>query len=296
MRKIFYLLMVMLYLISALPQAVSADELPPGPNVLYRSSFTATDVPPEFDLMSLVLEFPAGAATPLHTHGGQGIVTVLSGELVHRPEGGEARTLTAGESFTETPGQAHTAANESDAPTRVLFTALLPEGAELTTVQGATSGQELPPGPNVIYRASFEATEVPAQFDVMNLVLEFPAGAATPLHTHGGQGIVTVLEGSLVHRPQGGEAQTLAPGESFIETPGHAHTATNESGAPTRVVFTVLLPKGVELTTVLPTMPTTLPTTGASETNWFEPWILLGAGLVLAFTSRWVVRRESHLG
>jgi quercetin dioxygenase-like cupin family protein len=294
MKKIAVLIALMLYLVSALPQVVLGQDLPPGPNLLHKSSFKATDVPVQFDVINLVLEFPPGASTPVHTHGGQGIVTILEGELVHRPQGGQAQILTVGESFIETPGHAHAAANESDAPARVLFTVLLPEGAELTMVQGAASGQELPPGPNVVYRSSFAATDVPAQFDVMNLALEFPAGAATPLHTHGGQGIVTVLEGTLVHRPEGGQVQTLAAGDSFIETPGHAHTAANESGEPARVIFTILLPEGAELTTLQHDMPATLPVTGASETRKISPWLLYVAALVVLIMNWWIERRRSH--
>jgi quercetin dioxygenase-like cupin family protein len=161
---------------------------------------------------------------------------------------------------------------------------------------GAASGQELPPGPQVVYRTTMDVSNSPAAFETINLVLDFAPGAWTPLHTHGGQGIVTVLEGELVHRPEGGEERRLRAGESFLETPGHAHIAGNDSQATTRVLFTALLPKGVQLTTVQQAPqsaapPTTLPKTGeypaASQDAWVA--VLAGAGLL---ATGWLLRRK----
>jgi quercetin dioxygenase-like cupin family protein len=280
------------------PRIALGDDLPPGPQMVHRATMDVVDPPPVFDTINLVLDFAPGTWTPLHTHGGQGIVTVLEGELVHRPEGGEERRLGPGDSFLEMPGHAHIAGNDSAANTRVVFTALLPKGAELTTVSGAQSGQELPPGPQVVYRTTMEVTNPPAAFDTINLVLDFAPGAKTPLHTHGGQGIVTVLDGELVHRPQGGEERRLSPGDSFLEMPGHLHVAANESQANTRVLFTALLPKGAELTTVQsPSQPTTppvaLPNTGTDPVAARRLLVitLAGAGLL---AGGWLVRQQQR--
>jgi quercetin dioxygenase-like cupin family protein len=161
---------------------------------------------------------------------------------------------------------------------------------------GTALGQDLPPGPQVIYRTTMEVSNPPATFDTVNLVLDFAPGAATPLHTHGGQGIVTVLEGELVHRPEGGEERRLRPGESFMETPGHAHIAANDSAANARVLFTALLPKGAQLTTVQGAPqpvapPAALPRTGEDSLDWQHLWVavLAGAGLL---ASGWLLRRK----
>jgi quercetin dioxygenase-like cupin family protein len=152
---------------------------------------------------------------------------------------------------------------------------------------GTALGQDLPPGPQAVYRAAMEVTNPPAVFDTLNLVLDFAPGASTPLHSHGGQGIVTVLEGELVHRPENGEERRLRPGESFLETPGHAHIAANESGANARVLFTALLPKGAELTTIQGASqpaapPAALPKTGDDSMTSQHLWVVLlaGAGLL----------------
>lgn len=168
----------------------------------------------------------------------------------------------------------------------VLFTFIFHTGAAL--------GQELPPEPQVVYRTAMEVTNPPAVFDAINLVLDFAPGASTPIHTHGGQGIVTVLDGELVHRPEGSEERRLQAGESFLETPGHAHTAGNESQANARVLFTILLPKGAELTTVQGApQPAALPNTGDDSMATQHLWVafLAGAGLLVG---GWLLRRKRH--
>jgi quercetin dioxygenase-like cupin family protein len=161
---------------------------------------------------------------------------------------------------------------------------------------GTALGQDVPPGPQVVYRTTMEVTNPPAIFDTINLVLDFAPGASTPLHSHGGQGIVTVLEGELVHRPEGGEERRLRAGESFLETPGHAHIAANDGGANARVLFTALLPKGAELTTMQGASqpaapPAALPKTGDDPMDSQHPWVVLlaGAGLL---AGGWLLRRS----
>jgi quercetin dioxygenase-like cupin family protein len=155
--------------------------------------------------------------------------------------------------------------------------------------------QELPPGPTPVYRSSFEVTNPPAHFDTINLVLDFAPGAWTPMHTHGGQGIVTVLEGELTHRPHGGEEQTFVAGESFTETPGHVHAAGNDTDATARVLFTILLPKGAELTTVVQnTGQPTLPETGVFDSTSRELWFLVMSAGALITISGWFIQRKAR--
>src|SRR3712207_1297619 len=182
-RRMVLTLVAVLALV--LPAAVALGQAPPGPTQVYRTSMEVTGAPATFDLINLVLDFAPGARTPVHSHGGQGIVTVPEGEVIHRPEGGEARRVVAGDFFIETPGNPHTAGNESQANARVAFTLLLPKGAAVTMVEGE-AGQNPPPGPTTVYRTSFEATNPGATFDLVNLVLDFAPGVWTSLHSHGG--------------------------------------------------------------------------------------------------------------
>lgn len=291
-RRTFVTALVALFaLVLALPGGVVLGQpAAPGPTVVYRTTMEVTSPPAAFDTVNLVLDFAPGAWTPLHSHGGQGIVTVLDGEVTHRPEGGSEQKVRAGESFLETPGHPHAAGNTSQANARIVFSVLLPKGAQVTTVHGDQAGQTPPAGPQMVYRTMFEAASPPPQFDLVNLVLDFAPGSQTPLHSHGGQGMVTVLEGEVVHRPEGGSEQRVRAGESFMETPGHAHTASNTSQANARVLFTVLLPKGAELTTVLAATPTAMPATGAGPAATVTRLALLAAtGLLIA---GWLLRRK----
>src|SRR3712207_5790732 len=169
-RRMLVTVVIALFAVVLPSGAVLGQQVPPGPTVVYRTSMEVTGAPATFDVINLVLDFAPGARTPLHSHGGQGIVTVLEGEVMHRPEGGAERRVVAGESFVETPGHPHTASNESQAKARVAFTILLPKGAEVTTVHG-DPGPNPPPGPAVVYRTSFEAANPAPTFDLVNLVL-----------------------------------------------------------------------------------------------------------------------------
>jgi len=286
-------LVVFALVLLAIP-APALAQAPPGPTLVYQTRMTVTSAPAAFDLAHLVLDFAPGSATPLHTHGGQGIVTVLAGEVTHRPEGGEERVVRAGESFEELPGRPHIAANTTDAPARVIFAVLLPPGASLTTGVGDVSEQAAPQ-PQLVSRTGLTASDPPAQFDVVNLVLDFAPGAWTPLHSHGGQGLVTVVEGEVTHRLEGGEERVVRAGESFEELPGRRHNAGNASGAPARVVFTIMLPPGAEVTTVSDTTPgagapATLPNTGAEPAANLSGWLTIGAA-ALALVGCWLRSR-----
>lgn len=109
---------------------------------------------------------------------------------------------------------------------------------------------DLPPGPTPVYRASFTPAEIPAAFDVVSIMLDFAPGAWTPLHSHGGQGVVLVVDGTMTVRDEAGSETTYGSGETWIEMPGHRHKAGNETDANARVVFTIVLGEGAELTTV----------------------------------------------
>ena len=51
----------------------------------------------EYDLLTIVMEFPQGAGVPKHVHGGYVLVTVLNGEITLKEKGNE-RIIRAGES------------------------------------------------------------------------------------------------------------------------------------------------------------------------------------------------------
>ncbi len=157
-----------------------------------------------------------------------------------------------------------------------MVTFLLPLGASLTTVEGGGT-QQGPPGPTT--RTQFRTAGMPiaGPFELVHLVLDFAPGAWTPPHTHGGQGVVTVLEGTMTRRVEGGE-QEFRPGGSWIE-PGVVHQAGNTTADPATVMVTFLLPQAAPLTTVTTASPG-LPNTGAGGE--LRPWSGVSLALLVA--------------
>jgi quercetin dioxygenase-like cupin family protein len=254
MKRLMRVALAMLMpLIALMANGVAlGQELPPGPKTLYRTSLPGQSIQGEFELINLVLDFEPGAATPPHTHGGPGMVTVLTNDVVFGMEGKPDMVAGPGEVFLDLPGMVHTAANKGSATARVSYVAALPKGSALTTVVGAAQGTDLPPGPKTVYRTSLPGLTIQGEFDMINLILEFAPGAATPMHTHGGPGVVTVLEGELAFNSEGRPEYVAKPGEVYLDLPGTHHTAVNKSSTPAVVSYAVLLPKGATLTAVDP--------------------------------------------
>ena len=225
------------------------QDLPPGPTTVHRSTLPGVTMQGEFELINLILDFAPGAATPMHTHGGPGIVTVLDGEMAFGVEGKPDQVLKASGVYLDLPGTHHTAANKSPNAARVSYFVLLPKGATLTTVAGGQGG-ELPPGPTTVHRSTLPGITMPGEFDMINLILDFAPGAATPAHNHGGPGIVTVLQGEMVFGVEGRPDLVAGPGIVYPDLPGTVHTAINKTSASSRVSYAVVVPKGAALTTV----------------------------------------------
>lgn len=105
----------------------------PGPSVVSQAKYPLNVGSGEYDLMTLILDFPAGAGFGDHTHGGNVLVSVVSGEMTLREKGTE-RIVKAGESWTEAPGNVHAVVNAGTATARVVAVFLLPKGAEIQTM------------------------------------------------------------------------------------------------------------------------------------------------------------------
>ena len=132
-KQLLFLVFMMFLLISV----AAADEkggqaATPGPTVVSQTKYPLTVGSGEYDLITRILDFPAGAWTPNHMHGGNVLVTVLGGEITTREKGTE-KIFKAGESWTESPGNVHAVGNAGTATARVVAVFLLPKGAEVTT-------------------------------------------------------------------------------------------------------------------------------------------------------------------
>lgn len=133
MKKIIVISLFLALLIS--PAIAGKKETPKaaGPAVVYKAMFPITLQSGEYELQSSILEFAPGAGVPEHMHGGHVLVIVLEGKILLKEKGKE-RTVKAGESWTENPGDHHSVVNAGKTRARVAVSNLLPKGAEATTI------------------------------------------------------------------------------------------------------------------------------------------------------------------
>jgi quercetin dioxygenase-like cupin family protein len=78
---------------------------------------------------------------------------------------------------------------------------------------------------------------------------EFDPGASAPKHTHPGEEVGYVLEGTVVFELDGKPPMTLKGGEAFFIPAGQAHTAKNVGTTPAKVLSTYIVEKGKPLAT-----------------------------------------------
>lgn len=235
---VFCLLMIGFISIIVLAQDGTA------PTVTYQAAYP--DIQMTFTEVQLVIDLEPGAGFPLHHHGGFTMVLVLEGEVALQQDGTET-IYHAGESWTETPSQIHTAINNGDQPARVFATFLLPPGTEALTVE---EDAEIPAiAPTIVYQAAFPDLTMDGAFNGMQVELEFQPGAGIPHHTHGGPTLVTVLDGEIT-LVQDGVEHVYKAGESWTEMPTDVHEAFNAGDVPVHVAVTFLLPPDTDPTTI----------------------------------------------
>ncbi|MGH8176980.1 MAG: cupin domain-containing protein [Steroidobacter sp.] len=88
--------------------------------------------------------------------------------------------------------------------------------------------------------------------EVMMLTVEYPPGVASGAHRHNANTFVYVLEGSVIMQVEGGQQMTLAPGETFYETPTDIHSVSRNASATERAKFLVFFIKDQGAPTTLP--------------------------------------------
>lgn len=93
------------------------------------------------------------------------------------------------------------------------------------------------------------AAELAGEFELVQLIVDFPLGTWTPAHTHGGTLLVTVLKGEQTVRDAQGNEKIYKAGEAFTETPGEYLEIGNVGQDLVTVSAVALLPKGAKLST-----------------------------------------------
>ena len=85
--------------------------------------------------------------------------------------------------------------------------------------------------------------------EVVSARAEIPAGVRVGRHTHPGEEIGYVLEGTLLLGIEGKPPVTLKAGDSFFVEAGRPHDGTNEGTGTAKVLATYIVEKGKPLAT-----------------------------------------------
>lgn len=102
--------------------------------VVYDHSFTPPPLPARVVLVQDVLDLPAGVCTGFHVHGGPGIETVLSGEIMVESRGvAPDQTFKTGEAYIYPAGVAHNVCNMTALPATFTSAFLVLDGAAPVT-------------------------------------------------------------------------------------------------------------------------------------------------------------------
>ena len=87
--------------------------------------------------------------------------------------------------------------------------------------------------------------------EVVTVKAEFPSGAASGRHTHPGDEVTYVLEGTLTLEVEGASGRTVKAGEAFLVPAGKIHNAI-AIGNKVAAVANYIVEKGKPVTTPAP--------------------------------------------
>ena len=88
--------------------------------------------------------------------------------------------------------------------------------------------------------------------EAVTALAEFQPGATVGRHTHPGEEIGYILEGSIVLEQEGKPAVTLGAGKTFFIPSGTVHNATNKTSAVARVLANYIVEPGKPVATPVP--------------------------------------------
>ncbi len=89
------------------------------------------------------------------------------------------------------------------------------------------------------------------EHEAVTAMAELDPGASSGQHTHSGDEIGYVLDGTLTLEQDGKPTMALSAGEAFLIPAGTVHNAVNTSAATVSVLVTYVAPKGQTLTTAV---------------------------------------------
>jgi quercetin dioxygenase-like cupin family protein len=204
--------------------------------IIAEARFDVTNAPQQSELVQLVVDFPPGAWTSWHTHGGQAINLVLEGEITLRHAGME-HPYRAGQAWTDSSGQVHAAGNTGSGKARLLTNFLLPQGAPQTTAVQESSFE-----PTIVYAMSFPLAGLAAETQIVQRVVDLDPASRTEGALAGFTANL-VLAGEVTYR-FGAEIKSYKAGEAWSAPAGTLVGEENKSTETPRLFTTSLLPRG----------------------------------------------------
>lgn len=93
--------------------------------------------------------------------------------------------------------------------------------------------------------------DLPDNQEILVLEIDLAPGQSSQSHRHDAHVFVYVLEGRVNMQVEGGEVQTLGPGEMFYESPGDVHTVSANASdtEPARFLVHMIRTAGTPVTT-----------------------------------------------
>jgi quercetin dioxygenase-like cupin family protein len=122
------------------------------------------------------------------------------------------------------------------------FVRHLRQAGLLLAFAAAAPSHAAPPDPIVKAVGTKALADMPGK-EILVLTVDYPPGAADPLHRHDAHAMVYVLEGSVVMGVKGGKEVTLKPGQTFYEGPQDVHTVGRNASKTRPAKFVVFLLK-----------------------------------------------------
>jgi hypothetical protein len=81
-KQLLSVVLIGLLMVSvAMAQEKASQTAAPGPTTVYQAKFQITLQSGEYDLQTIIMDFPQGVGVRNHVHGGYVLVTVLNGEM-----------------------------------------------------------------------------------------------------------------------------------------------------------------------------------------------------------------------
>ena len=124
-------------------------------------------------------------------------------------------------------------------------------GLKLTLLLCLFGGTVMAQEPKITPLMSEVLTDISGKEGLM-ITVEYAPGGSSPIHRHNAHAFVYVLEGSIVMQVKGGKEVTLAPGQTYHESPNDIHVVSRNASTTALAKFLVVLVKDKDAPVVVP--------------------------------------------